>query len=192
MSTVATKVTYLGVRYASALATPEMRSGVSNFPSTDVSTATTNMSTKVLTATSTEMFTSTAMTSTAMTATAMTATALGHRRLSAQIYQRAERNGHCKYFDKAGCHRRTPLRKGNLHQSIEFHTQTFCIALAMSALGHKRTDAVQKAMSALPTIATTKADFPRTVMAVLAMSAMDPKADISSLARLLCRCGRDA
>ena len=43
MSTVATKVTYLGVRYASALASPDMRSAVSNFPSADVSTATTNM-----------------------------------------------------------------------------------------------------------------------------------------------------
>jgi hypothetical protein len=29
----------------------------------------------------------------------------------------------------------------------------------MSALGHKRTFAVQKGMSALPPIATTKADF---------------------------------
>jgi hypothetical protein len=112
MSMVATKVAYLGVRYASALASPDMRSGVSNPPSANVSTATMNMSTKVFTATSTEMFTATAMAA---------PTALRHRRLSAQIYQRAERNGHCKYFDKAGCHRRTPPRKGNLRQSIEFH-----------------------------------------------------------------------
>jgi hypothetical protein len=75
------------------------------------------MPTKVLTATATEMFTATAMAATAMAAP----TALGHRRLSAQIYQRTERNAHCKYFDKAGCHRRTPPRKENLRQSIEFH-----------------------------------------------------------------------
>jgi hypothetical protein len=132
-----------------------MRSAVSNFPSADVSTATTNMSTKVFTATSTEMFTATAMTAAAMAAP----TALGHRRLSTQIYQGAERNGHCKYFDKAGCHRRTPLRKGNLRQSIEFHKQTFRIALAMSALGQKQTCAMHQPMSALPPIATAKADF---------------------------------
>src|SRR5262249_61908790 len=42
----------------------------------------------------------------AIAATAMAApTALGHRRLSAQIYQRPERNGHRKYFDKSDCHR---------------------------------------------------------------------------------------
>src|SRR5262249_59292458 len=86
----------------------------------------------------------------AMAATAMAApTALGHRRLSAQIYQRAERNGHRKYFDKFDCHRRTPLRQENLRQSVEFHKQTFRIALAMSALGQKRTHAVQNGMSAL-------------------------------------------
>src|SRR5262249_11354574 len=100
-----------------ALASPDMGSGVSNPPSANVSTATTNMSTKVFTATATEMFTAAAMAATAMAAPA----ALGHRRLSAQIYQRAESNGHCKYFDKAGSHRRTPPRKGNLRQSIEFH-----------------------------------------------------------------------
>jgi hypothetical protein len=59
------------------------------------------MSTKVFTATATEMFTATAMAATAMAAP----TALGHRRLSAQIYQRPERNGHRKYFDKSDCHR---------------------------------------------------------------------------------------
>src|SRR5262249_50269782 len=140
MSMVATKVTYLAVRYASALASADMRSGVSNFPSANVCTATTNMSTKVFTATSTEMFTATAMAA---------PTALGHRRLSAQIYQRAERNGHRKYFVKSDCHRGTPLRKENLRQSVEFHKQTFRIALAMSALGQKRTHAVQNGMSAL-------------------------------------------
>src|SRR5262245_56216506 len=66
-------------------------------------------------------------------------TALSHRRLSAQIYPRAERNGHRKYFDKFDCHRRTPLRQENLRQSVEFHKQTFRIALAMSALGQKQT-----------------------------------------------------
>jgi hypothetical protein len=93
------------------------------------------MSTNVFTAASTQVLTATAMAATTMAAP----TALGHRRLSAQIYQRAERNGHCKYFDKVACHRRTPPRKGNLRQSIEFHKQTFSIALAMSALGQKRT-----------------------------------------------------
>src|SRR5262245_11347636 len=109
--------------------------GVSNFPSTNVSTATTNMSTNVFTAASTQVLTATAMAATAMAAP----TALGHRRLSAQIYQRAERNGHRKYFDKFDCHRRTPLRQENLRQSVEFHKQTFRIALAMSALGQKQT-----------------------------------------------------
>src|SRR5215475_858968 len=123
-------MTYLGVRYASALASVDMRSGVSNSPSANVCIATTNMSTKVFTATPTEMFTATAMAA---------PTALGHRRLSAQIYQRAERNGHRKYFDKFDCHRRTPLRQENLRQSVEFHKQTFRIALAMSALGQKQT-----------------------------------------------------
>src|SRR5262249_53143813 len=111
----------LGVRYASALASVDMRSGVSNSPSANVCIATTNMSTKVFTATATEMFTATAMAA---------PTALGHRRLSAQIYQHPKRNGHGKYFDKSDCHRR---------QSVEFHKQTFRIALAMSALGQKQT-----------------------------------------------------
>jgi hypothetical protein len=35
---------------------------------------------------------------------------------------------------------------------------------SMSALGQKRTCAPQKVMSALPPIATAKADFPQTVM----------------------------
>jgi hypothetical protein len=121
-------MTYLGVRYASALASVDMRSGVSNSPSANVCIATTNMSTKVFTATATEMFTATAMAATAMAAP----TALGHRRLSAQIYQRPERNGHRKYFDTSDCHRRTPLQKENLRQSVEFHKQTFRIALATS------------------------------------------------------------
>src|SRR5262245_18175090 len=134
--------------------------GVSNFPSTNVSTATTNLSTNVFTAASTQVLTATAMAATAMAATPMaTPTALGHRRLSAQIYQRAERNGHCKYFDKVACHWRTPLRKGNLRQSIEFHKQTFRIALAMSALGQKRTCAEHKLMSALPPKATVDATY---------------------------------
>jgi len=37
----------------------------------------------------------------------------------------------------------------------------------MSALGQKRTFAVHKPMSALPPIATAKADFPQTVMSAL-------------------------
>jgi len=43
----------------------------------------------------------------------------------------------------------------------------------MSALGQKQTYAVQKAMSALPPIATAKADLSQTVM-----SALPPKADM--------------
>jgi hypothetical protein len=43
----------------------------------------------------------------------------------------------------------------------------------MSALGHKRTYAVHKPMSALPPIATAKADMPQMVM-----SALPPKADM--------------
>ena len=43
----------------------------------------------------------------------------------------------------------------------------------MSALGHKQTYAVQQLMSALPRIATAKADMPQMVM-----SALPPKADI--------------
>ena len=45
----------------------------------------------------------------------------------------------------------------------------------MSALGHKRTYAVQQPMSALLSIATAKADFPQK-----AMSALPPKADMCS------------
>ena len=43
----------------------------------------------------------------------------------------------------------------------------------MSALGQKRTYAVQQPMSALLSIATAKADFPQK-----AMSALPPKADM--------------
>src|SRR5262245_16510831 len=43
----------------------------------------------------------------------------------------------------------------------------------MSALGQKRTYALHQPMSALPPIATAKADFPQT-----AMSALPPKADM--------------
>jgi len=39
--------------------------------------------------------------------------------------------------------------------------QTFRNAMAMSALGQKRTYAPQQAMSALPPIATAKADMPQ-------------------------------
>jgi hypothetical protein len=46
----------------------------------------------------------------------------------------------------------------------------------MSALGQKQTYALQKAMSALPPIATAKADTPQTVM-----SALPPKADMCPL-----------
>jgi hypothetical protein len=42
----------------------------------------------------------------------------------------------------------------------------------MSALGQKQTYALQQAMSALPPIATAKADMPQMVM-----SALPPKAD---------------
>jgi hypothetical protein len=48
----------------------------------------------------------------------------------------------------------------------------------MSALGQKQTYAVQKGMSALPPIATAKADFTQTVM-----SALPPKADMCSATR---------
>jgi hypothetical protein len=48
----------------------------------------------------------------------------------------------------------------------------------MSALGHKRTYAVHKAMSALPPIATAKADMPQMVM-----SALPPKADMCGATR---------
>jgi hypothetical protein len=49
----------------------------------------------------------------------------------------------------------------------------------MSALGHKRTCASQKAMSALPPIATAKADIGKTGRSRhQAMSALPPKADV--------------
>ena len=48
----------------------------------------------------------------------------------------------------------------------------------MSALGHKQTYAVQQAMSALPPIATAKANSPQMVM-----SALPPKADMCSAKR---------
>ena len=48
----------------------------------------------------------------------------------------------------------------------------------MSALGHKRTYAVQNGMSALPPIATAKADMPQMVM-----SALLPKADMCGATR---------
>ena len=48
----------------------------------------------------------------------------------------------------------------------------------MSALGQKRTYAVQQPMSALLSIATAKADFPQK-----AMSALPPKADMCSATR---------
>ena len=64
----------------------------------------------------------------------------------------------------------------------------------MSALGHKRTFALQQVMSALPPIATAKADFPQTVMSALPLKAdmcgarahvcFGPKADIDNLSRL--------
>jgi len=51
----------------------------------------------------------------------------------------------------------------------------------MSALGQKRTCAVQTAMSASPSIATVKADMPQMVM-----SALPPKADVCSANRHVC------
>jgi hypothetical protein len=45
--------------------------------------------------------------------------------------------------------------------------------MLVSALGHKRTYAVQKGMSALHPIATAKADMPQMIM-----SALPPKADM--------------
>jgi len=47
----------------------------------------------------------------------------------------------------------------------------------MSALGHKQTYAVQQSMSALPPIATAKADF---------MSASPPKADVRGATAYVC------
>jgi hypothetical protein len=51
----------------------------------------------------------------------------------------------------------------------------------MSALGQKQTFAVQKAMSALPPIATAKADMPQMVM-----SALNLKADMCGANRQVC------
>jgi hypothetical protein len=51
----------------------------------------------------------------------------------------------------------------------------------MSALGQKQTCAPQKVMSALPPIATAKADFPQTVM-----SALPQKADICGATSDVC------
>ena len=51
----------------------------------------------------------------------------------------------------------------------------------MSALGQKRTCAVQQAMSALPPIATAKADFRTRVM-----SALPPKADMCGATSHVC------
>ena len=52
---------------------------------------------------------------------------------------------------------------------------------AMSALGQKQTCALQNPMSALPPIATAKADMPQMVM-----SALPPKADMCSANRHVC------
>jgi len=51
----------------------------------------------------------------------------------------------------------------------------------MSALGHKQTLAAQKRMSALPPIATAKADMPQMVM-----SALPPKADMCGARGYVC------
>jgi hypothetical protein len=51
----------------------------------------------------------------------------------------------------------------------------------MSALGHKRTFAVHQPMSALPPIATAKADMPQMVM-----SALHPKADMCAAPADVC------
>ena len=51
----------------------------------------------------------------------------------------------------------------------------------MSALGQKQTHAPQQAMSALPPIATVKADMPQMVM-----SALPPKADMCGANRHVC------
>jgi hypothetical protein len=59
--------------------------------------------------------------------------------------------------------------------------QIFRGAIAMSALGQKRTYAVQKGTSALPPIATAKADFPQKVM-----SALPPKADMCFALAYVC------
>jgi len=47
--------------------------------------------------------------------------------------------------------------------NISYELLTIIVALvAVSALGHKQTYALQQAMSALPPIATAKAKFPKT------------------------------
>jgi hypothetical protein len=51
----------------------------------------------------------------------------------------------------------------------------------MSALGQKQTCAVQNGMSALPPIATAKADMPQMVM-----SALPPKADMCGALAHVC------
>jgi hypothetical protein len=51
----------------------------------------------------------------------------------------------------------------------------------MSALGQKQTYAVQQSMSALPPIATAKADMPQMVM-----SALPPKADVCGATAHVC------
>jgi hypothetical protein len=51
----------------------------------------------------------------------------------------------------------------------------------MSALGQKQTYALQQAMSALPPIATAKADMPQMVM-----SALPPKADMCGAIAHVC------
>ena len=62
----------------------------------------------------------------------------------------------------------------HLLHSVDRHTDPrFLMTFAMSALGQKRTYAVQQPMSALLSIATAKADFPQK-----AMSALPPKADM--------------
>ena len=50
--------------------------------------------------------------------------------------------------------------------------------LRMSALGQKQTSALHNVVSALPPIATAKADMPQMVM-----SALPPKADMCGAAR---------
>jgi hypothetical protein len=59
--------------------------------------------------------------------------------------------------------------------SLSPKNRNWCSAAKMSALGHKQTYAVQKGTSALPPIATTKADSRKTVM-----SSLHPKADIGA------------
>jgi hypothetical protein len=56
-----------------------------------------------------------------------------------------------------------------------------CRHSPMSALGHKQTCAMQQRMSALPPIATEKADMPQMVM-----SALPPKADMCGALAYVC------